>query len=104
MKIIPILLVLVGAHSFCSYANKSESNKCGAYVKSLQIDNSGNYRFRLVDESKTKNFMGSNDWSFTAESPNMAKVLNLAYFLKKEICVDFIYYQYAWVITSTTIK
>lgn len=60
------------------------------------------FRFRLVDSSG-KNINGSNDWSFTAGNGYLADMLNKAYLIKSEVCVNYTYYSNEWEITNVKI-
>lgn len=107
MKIIPAFLVIMIISPLSLYASDTDSERnntysdCGAYVKSIKVDNS-QYRFRLVDSSG-KNINSSNDWSFTAGNGFLADMLNKAYLMKSEVCVNYTYYSDEWKITNVKI-
>ncbi|HAT1514516.1 TPA: hypothetical protein I8W54_002874 [Morganella morganii] len=107
MKITPIFFAIMSISPLLSYANNidlgknNSSSSCGAYVKSVKVDNSS-YRFRLVDSSG-KNINGSNDWSFTARDGFLADMLNKAYLMKSDVCVNYTYYSNEWKITNVKI-
>ncbi|MCU6238465.1 hypothetical protein KWH75_15475 [Morganella morganii] len=107
MKFIPVIFAIMSISPLSSYANNTDSERnttassCGAYVKSVKIENSS-YRFRLVDSSG-KNINGSNDWSFTAGNNYLASMLNTAYLIHSEVCVNYTYYANEWKITNVKI-
>lgn len=104
MKTTLILLSVMSFSPLASYAKDPDNNtgsSCKAYVKSIQVDGLY-YRYRLVDLNNN-NINGSKDWSFTAGNLNLDNMLNTAYLLKQEICINYTYHSSKWEITNVKI-
>ncbi|EMQ4857047.1 hypothetical protein AAIB78_001666 [Morganella morganii] len=99
-KIMAAALALTLISPVASFA-KSDSD-CNAYVKSTSVEG-GKYRFHIVNGAGM-NINNSNDWSFAADSRDVAEVLNLAYLFKVPVCINYTYRAGSWDITYVSIQ
>lgn len=104
MKKISFYILIILCHCVISTANADVFlNKCGYYVFSTAIENDGYYRFQLRDIHNNL-YPTSNLWSFSASTPAIIELLNIAHISRTPVCISYRSYKNYWDIFQVSME